>query len=297
MPFGLSNAGATFQREMDMAFKGLINKIVLIYLDDITVFSKNAADHLFHLRQVFQRCRSFGVSLNPKKCIFLAHEGKLLGHIVSKEGLEIDPERVQAIRALPLPSHKKALQSFLGKINFFHRFVPNFSALVKPITLMLKKSLAFKWTAEGKSSFEAIKEAISQAPTLVNPYFSRDFILQSLEDYEVRYSFIEKQVLAVIRGLKKFKHLVSNNKIQLLVSHAGVKEFLLSKDLNEKHARWITRVMEYDIEIKVTKLVHGKGLCEKLASGQQDETNSEREVVFVLQDDQEEGRDDVPTPC
>ncbi|KAH9298369.1 hypothetical protein KI387_030051, partial [Taxus chinensis] len=93
------------------------------------------------------------------------------------EGLAIDPERVEAIRALPLPSHKKALQSFLGRINFVRRFVPDFAALVKPITKMLKKSMAFKWTAEGKESFEAIKEAISQAPTLINLDFSKDFIL------------------------------------------------------------------------------------------------------------------------
>ncbi|KAH9295059.1 hypothetical protein KI387_038647 [Taxus chinensis] len=217
----------------------------------------------------------------------------------------IDPERVEAIRALPLPSHKKALQSFLGRINFVRRFVPNFAALVKPITLMLKKSMAFKWTSEGKASFEAIKEAISQAPNLVNPDFSKDFVLyafgggdtisailaqqnkegleqpvaffsQGLEEYETRYSFIEKHVLAVIRSLKKFKHLVSNNKIQLLVSHAGVKDFLLNKDLNEKRAGWITRVMEYDIEIKVTKLVCGKGLCEQLALSQQVEAGDEK---------------------
>lgn len=117
-----------------MALKGLIKKVVMIYLDDITVFSTNVADHLFHLRKVCQRCRRFGVSLNPKNCIFLAHEGKLLGHIISKEGLAIDLERVKAIKAFPLPSHKKALQSFLGRINFFLRFVPDFVALVKPIT-------------------------------------------------------------------------------------------------------------------------------------------------------------------
>ena len=107
----------------------------------------------------------------------MAHEGKLVGHIVSKKGLTIDPERVEAIQALPLPSHKKALQSFLGRINFVCRFVPNFAALIKPITLMLKKSITFKWTSEGKASFEAIKEAISQAPTLVNIDFSKDFML------------------------------------------------------------------------------------------------------------------------
>ena len=84
MPFGLSNADTTFQRAMDMAFQSLINKIMLIYLDDITVYSKNVDEHLLHLRQVFEKCREFDISLNENKSIFVVHEGKLLGHIVSK---------------------------------------------------------------------------------------------------------------------------------------------------------------------------------------------------------------------
>lgn len=111
----------------------------------------------------------------------------------------------------------------------------------------------------------------------------------------MRYSFIKKYVLTVIRGLKKYKHLVSNNKIQFLVSHVGVKDFILSKDLNEKHARWIICVMEYDVEIKVTKLVRGKGLCEQLSLSQQDEVINEKEVFF-LQNSQEKENDDVPIP-
>ena len=103
MPFGPSNVRATFKKSMDMAFKGLINKIVMVYIDDITFFSKNATDHLFQLRQVFQRCRRFIVSLNPKKCVFLEHEGKFLCHIFSREGLTIDPTRVETIQTLPFP--------------------------------------------------------------------------------------------------------------------------------------------------------------------------------------------------
>ena len=97
MPFGLINAGATFQRAMDIAFRGLIDQFVVIYLDDITVFSKNRVDHLTHLRRVFERCRKYGISLNPKKSIFVVTEGKLLGFVVSKQGINIDPERTQAI--------------------------------------------------------------------------------------------------------------------------------------------------------------------------------------------------------
>ncbi|KAH9308779.1 hypothetical protein KI387_036690, partial [Taxus chinensis] len=103
-------------------------------------------------------------------------------------------------------------------------------------------------------------------------------------------------------SLKKFKHLVSNNKVQLLVSHVGVKDFLLNKDLNEKRAGWITRVMEYDIEIKVTKLVRGKGLCEQLILGKQKEACNEKEAVLALQDNHGKGSTQeenncVPIPC
>ena len=97
MSFGLINAGATFQREMNIVFKCLIGQFVVIYLDDITVFSKNRADHPTHLRRVFERCRKYGISLNPKKSIFAVTEGKLLGFVVSKQGINIDPERTQPI--------------------------------------------------------------------------------------------------------------------------------------------------------------------------------------------------------
>jgi len=150
MPFGLSNARATFQRAMDVAFGELINKIILIYLDDLTVFSKNAADHFDHLEVVFKKCQEFGISLNPKKYIFTVPQGKLLGHLVSKEGVSIDPERVTAIMNLSLPVNKKTVQSFLGKINFVSRFISDFTGLIRPVTLLLKKDLVFKWTTEGR---------------------------------------------------------------------------------------------------------------------------------------------------
>jgi hypothetical protein len=114
MPFGLINAGATFQRAMDIAFRGLINHSVVVYLDDVTVYSKNKNDHLTHLRVVLLRCRKYSISLNPKKSIFAVEQGKLLGFIVSSDGMIIDPERTQVIAKLPPPTTKKSMQSFLG---------------------------------------------------------------------------------------------------------------------------------------------------------------------------------------
>ena len=107
MPFGLINARATFQKVMDIAFRGLIGRSAVVYLDDITIFSKRREEHAFHLRQIFERCRKYGISLNPKKCVFAVTKGKLMGHIVSKKGISIDPERIKAIEQIPLPHNKK----------------------------------------------------------------------------------------------------------------------------------------------------------------------------------------------
>ena len=97
MPFGLINAGAMFQRAMDIAFRGLIGRSTVVYLDDITIFLKKREERAFHLKHIFERCRKYGISLNPKKCVFAVTKGKLLGHEVSKKGISIDPKRIKAI--------------------------------------------------------------------------------------------------------------------------------------------------------------------------------------------------------
>jgi hypothetical protein len=147
-----------FQRAMDIDFRGLIGDCVVVYLDDVTVFSKDKKDHITHLRRVFNRCRRYGISLNPKKYVFVVDEGRLLGFIVSKEGMMIEPERTESISKIPPPHNKKSMQSFLGKINFVRRFVPSFVETVKPLQDMIKKDTEFKWGPKEKASFEKIKE-------------------------------------------------------------------------------------------------------------------------------------------
>jgi hypothetical protein len=102
MPFGLLNTGSTFHRAMDFTFRDIIGKIIEIYQDDLTIFSKDKSSHVCHLRKVFERCKKYGISLNPKKSIFGVDWGKLLGHIVSKDGIQVDPARVDAIKKVPL---------------------------------------------------------------------------------------------------------------------------------------------------------------------------------------------------
>jgi hypothetical protein len=189
MSFGLMNAGATFQREMDIDFIGERDKFVVIYLDDLTVFSNSDAEHLVHLKQTFEKCRKFGLSLNPKKSHFSMQEGKLLGHIVSKDGIKVDPKRIEAIDTINIPRNKKEIQSFLGKIIFLRRFIPNFAEIVKLITDMLKKDSEIKWTVEAKASFERVKKAISEAPVLASPDYTKEFLI---------FSFASEHTITVV---------------------------------------------------------------------------------------------------
>jgi hypothetical protein len=148
MSFGLSNAGVAFQRAMQTTFNNLISNIIQVYLDDLTVYSKNQSDHFGHLRKVFLHRRKFGMSLNPSKSILGVTQGKLLGHIVSDCGISIDPERVVVIINLPAPTSKQSVQAFMSTINFVRRFVPYFVVMVKPIHNLLKQDRTFYWTNE-----------------------------------------------------------------------------------------------------------------------------------------------------
>jgi len=189
MPFGLKNAGATFQRAMDIEFAKEIHDFLVVYLDDLTPFSKSDQEHLKHLRQIFMTCRKYGISLNPKKSLFGLEEGKLLGHIISKDGIRIDPERIQAILQIPYPRNIKELQAFLGKINFLRRFIPNLAKLIRLLSSMLKKDAKVKWSLETKQAFESIKTALTQTPVLTSPQFDKDFII---------FSFASEHTIAVV---------------------------------------------------------------------------------------------------
>lgn len=164
---------------MEFAFKGLIEKSIIIYMDDLTVFSKNKSQHAEDLKRTFERRRSFGISLNLKKNIFGASRGKLLGHIISKHGISIDPERIATIQKIPYPSNLKELRSFLGRINIFSKFISGFAEIARPINDMLKKGSSIVWNAETKKAFQEIKEAITNALVLISPNYSKTFFLYS----------------------------------------------------------------------------------------------------------------------
>lgn len=164
---------------MDMEFANEKDVFPVFYLDDLTVFSNSDEKHLYHLKIVVQRCRKYGVSLNPKKIFFSMDEGKILGHITSKDGIRIDPARVEDIQQIDIPRNKKEIQSFNGKVSFLHRFVPSLAEHLMEIKNMLKKDSVVKWTEEAVNYFNLVKLALSSAQILINPDYTQDFILFS----------------------------------------------------------------------------------------------------------------------
>jgi hypothetical protein len=204
--------------------------------------------------------------LNSKKSHFSLRKGKLLGHIVSAEGVKIDPTRVEAIQRLSLPRLKKDIQSLLGKINFVRRFVPNFSELAKHITCMLKKGSEIKWSDNARNSFQDIKQAIMESPTLISLDYSKSFyifsfasydmvatillqkdddnmnhpisfFIKTLRDVELRYDPIEKQAYALIKSLKYFIIYILHEKVIAYVPSPSVKDVLTQPHIDGKRAK------------------------------------------------------------
>jgi len=152
---------------MDIAFTNEKDVFLVVYLYDLTVFSNSDEEHLYHIKIVFQCCKKYGISINPKKSLFSMDEGKLLSHIISKEGIGIDPALVETIQKINFPRSKKEIQEFNSKMNFLRRFVPNLAEHLREITNMLKKDSVVKWTKEAMKSFNLVKLAPSSTPILI----------------------------------------------------------------------------------------------------------------------------------
>eukprot|EP00253_Pinus_taeda_P029252 PITA_29252 len=240
MPFGLKNAGATFQRAIDIAFSKEIHDFLVIYLDDLTPFSKSDQEHLKHLRKILITCRKYGISLNPKNSLFGLEEGKLLGHIISKDGIRIDPDRIQAILQIPHPRNIKELQTFLEKINFLRRFIPNLAELSRLLNNMLKK--------DSKKDDQGNERPIA--------FFSR-----ALRDAPLKYQVMEKQAYALFKAIKDFRIYILYSHVIAYVPSPIVKDILTQENLEGRRGKWIANILEFD----TTKLIKGQGLAKLMS--------------------------------
>ena len=169
MPFGLKNTGATYMRAMTTFFHDMIHKEIEVYVDDVIIKSRESSDHLTHLKKFFERLHRYNLKLNPAKCAFGVPTGKLLGFIVSRRGIELDPSKIKAIKELPPLKTRKEVMNFLGRLNYISRFIAQSTVVCEPIFKLLKKDAPTKWTEECQTAFDAIKSYLSNPPVLVPP--------------------------------------------------------------------------------------------------------------------------------
>jgi hypothetical protein len=160
MPFGLCNAPATFQRLMDEVLQGILWDFVVVYLDDLNIYSRNFDEHLSHLRDVFDRLRQAGLKLNPEKCKFASSELVFLGHVIDSQGIRTDPEKIEKVKKFPIPKTITQLRSFLGLASYYRKFIRDFSRIAGPLNKLLKKNVNFQWTLQQQQAFDYLKERL-----------------------------------------------------------------------------------------------------------------------------------------
>ncbi|XP_056166360.1 uncharacterized mitochondrial protein AtMg00860-like [Syzygium oleosum] len=166
MPFGLTNAPVAFMDLMNRVFKEFLDQFVIVFIDDILVYSKSSAEHELHLEKVLQTLREHALYAKFSKCEFWLHRVAFLGHVVSGEGIAVDPVKIEAVVNWRRPTTVTEVRSFLGLAGYYRRFVEGFSALAMPLTRLLKKETRFEWTDKCERSFQELKQRLTTAPVL-----------------------------------------------------------------------------------------------------------------------------------
>jgi len=267
MSFGLCNAPATFQTCMLAIFTDLVEKFIEVFMDDFSVFDSTFNPCLENLDIVLKRCVETNLVLNWEKCHFIVTEGIVLGHKISCKDIEVDRAKVEVIEKLPLPVNIKGIRNFLGHAGFYKRFIKDFSKIAKPLFNLLNKDTPFKFDENCLIAFEKLKEKLIAAPIITAPNWQYNFELMcDASDYVVgavlgqrkeksfyvihyaskvlneaqsNYTTTEKELLAIVYTLEKFRSYLIGSKVIVFTDHAAIKYLLTKSDFKTRLIRWI----------------------------------------------------------
>ncbi|CAN6544192.1 unnamed protein product [Malus baccata var. baccata] len=281
MPFGLCNAPATFQRCMVSIFSDFIEKIIEVFMDDFSVFGDSFDGCLENLTLILKRCVEINLVLNWEKCHFMVKQGVVLGHIISERGIEVDKSKIDLVHYLPSPTSVREVRSFLGHAGFYRRFIKDFSKISTPLCRLLQKDVTFDFNEECEKAFKHLKEMLTSAPIIRPPDWSIPFELmcdafdyalgavlgqrkdkqphviyyasRTLNDAQLNYSTTEKELLAVVFALDKFRSYLLGTKVIIYTDHAALKYLLTKKEAKPRLIRWMLLLQEFDIEIRDKK--------------------------------------------
>ena len=278
MPMGLTNSSATFQRLMDKVFKELIGSIVIVYLDDILIFSETLEEHLKHVKLVISILSNFNLKIKLVKCQFYQTAIKFLGHIVSNGEVRPDNDKTKALYQFIQPNKLVQVQSFLGLATYYKKFIKDFSAIAKPLYEAKEVEGILLWSEEQGAALNMLREAICGKNVLILPNFEEDFFVETdacnygigavlsqkkegflkpvnffskhLTKAELNYSTSEKELYAIVRALEYFKYILLGKKFFVITDHKPLKWLLNKPEPASRLARWLIRLQPFDYEIQ-----------------------------------------------
>ncbi|UYV79257.1 K02A2.6-like, partial [Cordylochernes scorpioides] len=277
MPFGLCNAPATFERNMENMLGNLRWQICLCYLDDVIIYSSDFSTHLKRIEAVLKCFREANLKLNNKKCQFAFEELEILGHITNQHGIKPAEHNIKAIRDFPRPKKIKEVQSFLGMCSYYRKFIKGFSKIADPLTSLIKKNVPFTWTENQEKAFQTLKVALINPPilghfdpnaityihtdasniglgaTLVQKFGDKEkvisYLSRTLSKPEQNYSTTEKECLAVVWSMSKLRPYLYGRHFKIVTDHHALCWLKNLKDPTGRLARWALKIQEYNFEI------------------------------------------------
>ncbi|GMJ10321.1 hypothetical protein HRI_004701300 [Hibiscus trionum] len=279
MPFGLTNAPATFQGLMNKLFKQYLRKFVLVFFDDILVYSVDDSSHLQHLRIVLETLKAHQLYAKRSKCCFGSREVDYLGYVISGGCISMDQSKVRSIFSWPVPTTVKELRGFLGLSGYYRRFVKNYGCLARPLTDLLKKG-AWKWELEEEEAFRKLKEAVCSAPVLALPDFSSEFIVEAdaseagvgavlvqkgrplaffskgLGIKHRALSVYEKKMLAVLMSVKRWSAYLVGRHFVIKTDHQSLKFLAENQAFTPFQQKWVVKMMGFDYEVQYRRGIH-----------------------------------------
>ena len=270
MPFRLTNAPTAFKDLMNTVFPTLCGSICVVFIDDNPVYSKDAQEHEQHMKIVLETLREKRLYVKLSKCDFWLKEVSFLGHIVSAEGIRVDPIKIEAVVNWKPPRIVTEVRSFLGLTGHYKRFVKGFSVIASSLTKLLRKGVKFEWSDKCQNSFEQLKEMLVEEPVLTQPTSGKEYTLYSdassiglgcvlmqdgkvvayaskqLKPHEQNYPTHDLELAAVVFALKIWQHYLYGEKCRIYTDHKSLKYFLTHKELNLRQRRWLELFKDYD---------------------------------------------------
>jgi len=280
MPMGLTNVPASFQALMNHVLWDHIDKICAVYLDDILVYSKDPKEHDHHVKLVLQKLEEYFLKVDLDKSEFDQEEVEFLGHIIGKNGIRMDPRKVQSVLEWPTPENLKDLQAFLGLANYYRRFIKSYSTIVTPLLRFTKKDVPFQWDEPAQKAFDALKEKFTTAPVLMvfDPtkpiYIETDasdyalgaclsqkddqgrmhpvaFLSRKFSPAELNYQIHDKELMAIVVACQEWRQYIEGAAYTITVytDHKNLIYFTTTKELNRRQVRWWEVLSPYDLNI------------------------------------------------